>query len=246
MNATKSLAAVSGYLGANITRDDHGLRREISYPAITITRQAGARAITIANRLIERFQATATPEDSPQWSLWEREILKQVLRSSNLPEELEKYFPEEPPSYLGDTVEVIVGLHPSSVEINEKCNQMITNLCRIGHVIIVGRAGNILTRRRPNVLHVRLVGSIERRCRHVMETRKLSEKDALAYIRHEDQQRRNYARLHFNCSNIDDPCLYDITLNTDLLSDDGAARIIETALTTKVPHPIRAQAAATR
>jgi len=45
----------------------------------------------------------------------------------------------------------------------------------------------------------------------------------------EDLARRRYVKQFFN-KNVDDPLLYHLTINTDLLSIDAAARIIATAI----------------
>lgn len=238
MNANKSLPAVGGYLGAQFAHDEHGPRGEFSYPAVTITRQTGARAISIGNRLLERLASHQNIEGEPAWSLWEKQILDHVLRESNLPETLADRFPEEQGSYIEDTIEEIIGQHPSSFVINQKCHELIGNLCRLGHVIIIGRAANLLLARRRNALHVRLVGSESTRAQHLAQIRSMGQRQALAFIKREDLQRQRYARLNFDCPNIDDPHLYDLTLNTDNLDDQAAAAIIEIALQAKVPHPV--------
>lgn len=233
MSAIKSLSAVKGYLGASIQEvPDHDLHERQSYPAITITRQTGARAVTIAEHLLERLHAVQVP-DSPQWTLFEKELIKQVLRHNDLPEDLAKFFPENPRPYIGDTVEEIIGLHPPAIEINEKCHRLVKSLCKRGHVIIIGRCGNILTCDMPSVLKVRLVGSMEVRVGHIMKRRQIDGKEATAYLKKEDSLRRRYAKENFGITDIDNPLYYDVVINTDRLPDLDIAKSLEDLLWAK-------------
>ena len=233
MSAIKSLSAVKGYLGASIQEaPDHDLHVRHNYPSITITRQTGARAVSISEQLIERLHATQVP-DSPQWTLFEKDLIKQVLRRDNLPEDLARFFPEDPRHYIDDTVEEIIGLHPPAIEINEKCHRLVKSLCHRGHVIIIGRCGNILTCDMPSVLKVRMVGSLEVRVQHIMRRQQIDEKEATGYLKKEDTLRRRYAKENFGITDIDNPLLYDVVINTDKIPDLDIAKSLESLLWAK-------------
>ncbi len=238
MNANKSLSAVGGYLGAHVASDGYGPRGENSYPAVTITRQAGARAISVGGCLLKRLSTQPSAEGAPSWSLWENQILEHVLEENDLPQDLVERFPESQGSYIEDTVDDILGHRPSAFVINQKCHELMERLCIAGHVIIIGRAANLLLARCRNALHVRLVGSQKKRVQHLAQSRSIGQRRALAHLKREDLQRERYARLNFDCPNIDEPLLYDLTLNTDELDDHAAAAIIEIALRSKVPQPV--------
>src|SRR5271165_5127822 len=60
------------------------------------------------------------------------------------------------------------------------------------------------------------------RIRHTAEYYQLSETDAAKFVREHDHARRRYVRRYFNAE-IDDPTLYDVTLNTGRLGFDRAA-----------------------
>ena len=101
--------------------------------------------------------------------------------------------------------------------------QTILRLAGLGHTILVGRGASVITARLPNVFHVRLVTPLATRVRHAAEYYHLSEPEAAKLVREQDQARRRYLRRHFNAE-IDDPILYDVTLNTGRL---GFARTAE-------------------
>ncbi len=231
MRATEPLATVKGYLGANIRRGTQ-LPDEEPLPAITITRQMGSRALSIGKQLHERLQAKCLPAQS-NWEIFENDLIGRVLEQSDLPVSLAKYYTERSTTFLDDTIEDIVGLHPTAYTINGKCHQTIVRLCQKGHVIVVGRCGNLLTRNFPNVLHVRLVGSISIRTRHIMKCMQMSLAQATKFVRKEDALRRKYAKENFNRSDVNNPLLYDLVINTDDMPDNAVIDLIEQALAAK-------------
>jgi cytidylate kinase len=58
---------------------------------------------------------------------------------------------------------------------------------------------------------------------------KLSKEAALDLIRREDRGRKRYLKRYFN-TDLNDPLLYHLVVNTDLVSYDEAARIIADAV----------------
>jgi len=75
------------------------------------------------------------------------------------------------------------------------------------------------------VLHVRLVGSVEVRARRLAENRGMTRKSALDFINKEDLGRRRYVKKYFH-EDIDNPQLYHLVLNTDLMSIDEATNTV--------------------
>jgi cytidylate kinase len=122
-------------------------------------------------------------------------------------------------------VEEVLGLHPAGWTLVQHTTQTILRLAGLGHTILVGRGANIITARLPNVLHVRLVAPSATRIRHSAEFYHLSEAEAAKFVREQDQARRRYVRRYFNAE-IDDPTLYDVTLNTGRLGFARAAEAI--------------------
>jgi len=224
-----SLSAVRGYVGANV---QERLRREgvRLLPSIAITRQTGSRAVTIANKLLERLNARSKPDSSKRWRLYEKDLVNYVLRQHGLSESLAKYYPENSTPYVEDALEDIVGLHPSAYTINERCHRAIVDLCQEGHAIIIGRACNFLARDLANTLRIRFVGTPEVRTRHIIKVLNLDQRHAEEHIRNEDTLRKRYARMNFNHSDVDNPQRYDLVFNTDHLPDETIIDLIEIAL----------------
>lgn len=200
-----------------------GLRR-----AITISRQAGSGAHTIAETLAVHLQDLA-PKDAPPWTVFDHNLVEQVLADHHLPQRLAQYMPEDRISELQDSMDELFGLHPSARTLVHQTSESLLRLGSLGHVILIGRGANIVTSRLPGVLHVRLVAPFEQRVAHMQELRKLTRKAARAVVRREDRGRARYLKKYFR-ANIDDPLLYHLVINTGFVSYDAAVKIITEAL----------------
>ena len=129
-------------------------------------------------------------------------------------------------------VEELLGLHPANWTLVQHTTQTILRLAGLGRTILVGRGGNVITASLPNVFHVRLVAPIATRIRHTAKYYHLSEAEAAKFVREQDHARRRYVRRYFN-SEIDDPSLYDVTLDTGRL---GFARTTEAIAQLALQH----------
>jgi cytidylate kinase len=206
--------------------------------AVTISRQAGSGAHAVAEKLADYLQAHA-PNPACPWAVFDRNLVEKVLEDHKLPSHLAKFMPEDRISEVADTMDELFGLHPSSWTLVHKTAETILQLAQLGNVIIIGRGANVITSNLDYVFHVRLVGSLEKRIRHVQEMRQVSAKEAAALIEKEDLGRRRFLKKYFN-KDIDDPLLYHLTINTDLVSYDNAARLIGQAVLLRRSAPAAA------
>jgi cytidylate kinase len=175
----------------------------------------------VGQRLIA---AEKRPATSP-WAVFDANLAKQVLEDHKLPPNLERFMAEDARLPVEAIVEEVLGLHPSGWTLVEHTTQTILRLAGLGHTILVGRGGSVITARLPNVFHVRLVAPLGTRIRHTAEYLHLTEAEAAKFVREKDQARRRYLRRYFNAE-IDDPTLYDVTLNTGRFGFARAAEVI--------------------
>lgn len=238
MKSYFSTTPILGYLKSNAMDAAASPRITGVLPAITISRQAGARGTTIGKCLCERLLEQSDPNASP-WTLLDRNLMTEVLQENQLPEAFAKYLPEDKINLIDAMVGEMVGLHPSLWTIQQQCAQTILRLCHIGHVIIVGRGGNIIAQGMPNVLHIRLVGSLDRRIEHMLHKNGMPQDQAHAYIKTEDNARTRYIQTTFG-KDIEDATLYDAVINTDRCNDEALVKIIMDALQAKCgPPPVQ-------
>jgi cytidylate kinase len=175
-----------------------------------------------------------TPEGSRPWTIFDRDLVERVLEDHELPRRLAEFMPEDRTTEIADTMDELFGLHPSSRMLVRKTAETLLRLAELGNVILIGRGSNIITRNLGFALHVRLVGSVPARVRHVMTYKHVSEEEASEYVHRNDLGRRRYVKKYYG-EGVDDPTLYDLVVNTDRLSYEEAARIIASAALERLP-----------
>ena len=209
------------------------IKREL-YPCITISRQTGAGSKPVCEKLIEIMDDYSEFE-GVKWAFFDRSLIEKILEDHHLPGQISSYMHEGKYKHLTAAVHEMLGLKPAEWTIIHKTTDTILQLARMGNVVIVGRAANIITSKLKNTFHVRLIASLEKRVEHIKSLMNLSEKEALSYIKREDENRKQYLKSYFHVD-IDDPLLYHMTVNTDLLTHKGAAYLIAEAVVLKFSH----------
>lgn len=221
-NFEKCLSYVSSQLAENQEKSGHihvGIR-----PAVTFSRMTGCRMPIIGPGLVD-FLNTHSKDRVIPWTFFDKNLVQKVLEDNNLPASLEKCMPEDKTGVVEDLIGEIFGSDPSHWSLIQKTRKTIHQLCRLGNVIIVGRGSNIITQDLSNMVHVRLIGSFERRVIRMKEALKLNEKEAQAWVKKTDHARQRYVMAHFG-KDIDDPSLYDLVINTDHFKDDMIVAIV--------------------
>ena len=196
--------------------------------AVAVARQTGSGAIRIAEKLAGYLQARLPAEERP-WTVFDKNLINQVLEDHHLPARLARFLPEDRVSYINDMVDEILGLHPPSWVVVRQSTETILRLAELGNVILVGRGANAITSRLPNVLRVHLVGSLERRVARVQARDHLNRAEAVDFIRRQDRGRARYVKTYFH-RDVSDALLYDLTINTDHLSEDEVVRLMGDAV----------------
>jgi cytidylate kinase len=198
-------------------------------PFVTISRQAGAGAETVAGRLAEKLNAGASGEAAP-WTVFDKNLLAKVLEDQELPGELAQHIREDKDTTVQALVGELLGLHPSMWTLFHHTSDTILKLARIGRCIIVGRGGSIITSKLKGGVHVRLVAPEDVRLAHLQTHFQLGAKEAAAYLREHDEGRRRYVKTNFD-RDIDDPLLYDAVLNTGRLGFDATVDLLASLAT---------------
>jgi cytidylate kinase len=192
-------------------------------PIVTISRQRGAEGQAIAFRTAEILSEMS--RGLQPWVVIDKDIAERVIEDHHLPKRISSFFTEEQTLSIEEHVEGILGITvPAATRIKD-LTRTIVNLARLGHVIFVGRAAHVITAKFPRALHVRIIGSIERRVERLAEKKACSRDEAAAEIKMADHQRRHFVSAHFH-TDIDDPTHYDMVFNTDRISVEESARLI--------------------
>jgi cytidylate kinase len=163
---------------------------------ITISRQYGSLGNIVANALGERLG----------YRVVMRELINQAALQAGAPAVALAIIDE-----LG-----LLGISPTQAEYlaySQAVQSVMEDLATAGNVIIVGRAGQVVLRHHPGVLHVRLIAPLELRAERLAERHHISVRAAHAQAVARDRQRRTYLKRFYNID-WDDPLLYDLVINT--------------------------------
>jgi len=218
----------------------HSSHTSNPWRAVTISRQTGSGGHAVGEALAGCLQAVGKDGSTP-WTMFDRNLVEKVLEDHHLPARLARFMPEDRVSEIDDVLEDICGVHPPSATLVDKTAETILRLAKLGNVILIGRGANIVTAKMNDVFHVRLVGSVENRVEYLQKIRRVGRKAALEFIRLEDRGRRRYLKKYFR-KDIDDPLLYHLVINTDLIGHNMAARMIAaTMLSSRLGTVLEAQ-----
>ncbi|MCC7157952.1 MAG: cytidylate kinase-like family protein [Ignavibacteria bacterium] len=196
---------------------------ETIHPFITISREAGTGESSLTARLVDYLSFCERVTDCP-WALFDKNLIEKVNEDYKL-RGINSLLPEEKFSDIQGMFEELFGLHPTKREMVYNINKSILKLAGMGEVVIVGRGGFYITRHLKNGLHVRLIGSLAKRTKHMMDCYELSLKKAEDYVKKEDMKRYDYIKKLFGVD-INDPHNYDIMINTDHIQTDEAIDLI--------------------
>jgi cytidylate kinase len=123
----------------------------------------------------------------------------------------------------------LLQVYPPSQTVIRHTTETILKLASLGNVILIGRGGNVITARLPNIFHVRLVAPLEQRIEHSHESYGMTENRGPQFCLREDLGRERYLK------NISTPTsttrlLYHLIINTGLVGYDNAAKLIGDAM----------------
>lgn len=227
MNNVKALEKTTHYVECQSRLPVEKGGRVVVRPFVTISRQAGAGGITVSEKLAQYLNE----HDSKlcPWTVFDQNLIEKVREEHNLPERFAPYMGEDKINEIDDTLEELFGLHPAKWALVHRTTETILHLGQMGRCILVGRGAHVVTAKFPGGFHVRLIGSLEKRVRHIQEYYDFNRKEAAEFIKKEDRDRAGYVKKYFD-RKIDDPLLYHLVINTDLVSYEDAAKIISAAV----------------
>jgi cytidylate kinase len=203
--------------------------------AITISREYGSGGGEIAARLARRLG----------WHLLDHAVIEQTARELEVYEtEVEKHDEEYVESILSRIQNRIQQFVPTaSTSAGEPSNlasppsatetrayldtmrQIITAAANSGHVVIVGRGGQVLLADERDVLHIRVVAPLKLRVAYVARREGLDLDAARKRVQAKDRARTRYMKTQYHCEH-EDPHLYDLVIDTAMLDLDSAVDLI--------------------
>ena len=107
----------------------------------------------------------------------------------------------------------------------ETTKKLVENVYEAGDAIILGWGGQCILRGKPNTLHVRLVKDDEIKIKEVMKNRNLNHDTAMALIKKDEGDLREYIKHYFN-EDWNAEHLYDLIIDMEKNSVEKAVDLI--------------------
>jgi CMP/dCMP kinase len=180
------------------------------------------------------------------WPVLDHELVQKLAARLRCEEGEVKAMDEHAPSFLERLAAVAVvtapesRMHSSPWKTDPDCvaaaaREVLLEAARSLPLIAVGHGGNCLFRNRHDVIRVRVTAPFDIRVKRVAQRTRVPLPQAVAEVKRRDGDRQQYLQRYYN-SSVNDPCEYDIQINTGAVPLDLASRLV-IALLRPVPAP---------
>ncbi len=190
---------------------------------ITISREYGCSGFEIGKEIIETINKTNTLETP--WAVYDKQVLDRVMEDMGLSSSLTKSLTDDALNSLTNLLQTSFTKFPPQVAVYRKLAETIRLLAAYGRVVIVGRAGNVITRGMKGGYHVKIIASMDYKASNVMRFKNLSRKDAERVVEENTERRVNYIKEFVNFD-VNDPHNYDLIINASKHANAEIANII--------------------
>ena len=200
--------------------------------AVTISRQYGSGGAEIAARLARRLR----------WHVVDHALVERVASELGISQEEAEAYDERSEGVIGQLLNSLQYIYPlylpsaapeaflfDEAASNETVNKMVRAAAAQGHVVIVGRASQVILAGLPDVLHVRIIAPFEQRVATVMRREGLDRHSAEARIRRKEHERARYLERQSR-HKAEEAQLYDLVLKTSRLDLESAVDLICSSL----------------
>jgi cytidylate kinase len=187
-------------------------------PTITVGRETGSGASEVVRKLAEQ-----TGMD-----LFGTQIIQKVAESAKMSTQIIESLDEKEITKRNEWLTAMFERqHLWPDEYLKHLTKVIGTVGRYGNAIIVGRGARFILPA-AETFRIRFVAPIDFRIRYTMQKHQLSRDDAERYIVHRDSERRAFVRKYFH-ADVADPTLYDLLINMESFSVDGAVALVRSA-----------------
>lgn len=189
---------------------------------ITIARQTGCGALHVGEQLASYYGVP----------FYTRQTLRDMAEKKGFLPEMDDFFEERPADELMFAISTDYGSLTGRK--HEKTLEILANMIGDEDCIIIGRCGNYIFRKRPDLVSVFLKGDLNKRVSNIENEEHLSLAQARRYAQEHDDHRKAYHRYHTGLTwgNAND---YDLCLDSCRLTIDDTVRIIEHYVDSTLP-----------
>ncbi len=199
-------------------------------PVLTISRQHGAGGELLGKSLAAKLG----------FEFWDRELLHEMAEHAHVSEKLFESLDEQPRNAIAGIVRSIShSADPGPSDYMYELQRQIRTIAYHGRAVIMGRGGQLIVDP-ANALRIRVIAPLAERVQSVATSRGVSASEATGDIQRIDGAHADFLRQNWN-KDINDPELYDITINLSFLRPDAAAEAIYAAYQERFGSEVRAQ-----
>jgi cytidylate kinase len=198
-------------------------------PFITLSREYGVGAFEVAGKLVETLNSIKKPV--PEWAAYDKELLNKVSEDLGLSKSLADTLTSNARNQLTEFFQTSFSKFPTQVAVYRKLAETVTTMAYNGNVIIVGRAGNVITKGLSNGFHVRMIAPAKWKINRLNQLYGMPVKEAEQAIVKKDKERDSYIREFLKFDNAD-PINYHMVLNMGDMTSEEASKIIAEAMVT--------------
>ena len=196
-------------------------------PFITISREYGCFALDLAEKVRTKLDAGYPgDEEQPQWSILSKEIMDrsaEELRTN--PEKISHIFDGKKKSILDDWMESMnKDYYLPDRRIIDTIKRLMRSYAQEGNIIIVGRAGAVITKDIENSLHIKLIAPFDFRVEKIKRKFHLSDFKAVEQVKMIDRKRNSF--LEFFTKGKNELEFYDFVINCCKYKEDHLAELI--------------------
>ncbi len=200
-------------------------------PLVTISREFGCPAKQIAEKLSKALSV----EFGEEWNWISKEIMEELSKELHLNPSVTKDLSNYEDRKISDYIALLLSsdYYPGESRIKNTMADIIMSFAYQGNVVIVGRAGYLITQHVLHAYHVRLVAPYDWRVDRIAETRKLSYPDAMKYVNEISKKREQFLKFYSNKGTNED--IFNDEFDTSILSDEEiVVKIVENIRERKV------------
>jgi len=196
-------------------------------PFITISRQPGAGAWTLAQQLVDALDAD--DRGGRSWTCWDRELVEKVAAEHHLSQRLIESLEDANHSWFTDFLGSLSFRDEPTVADADKAYARVAGtiraLAQAGRSVIVGLGGVFLTRRMPGGIHLRLVAPLDYRVNFLARLYGISNDQAAVRARDMERNRHAFYKRHWPNETLAADT-FTLTLNTAAIPLAGMIDVV--------------------
>ncbi len=171
-------------------------------------------------------------DEDAKWVACDRKVLEIIMKDMGLSQKMAEALTTTAQGQVAGFFQSTFVSMPPQVAVHRKLAETIRTIAVKGHGIIVGRAGNIITRDISGGFHVRLTAPLDWRVQRICTLTGMKPKQAEKIIQEKNQAREGFYREYLKFESPD-PVHYHMVINNASYSTGEVSRIIMGAMKSK-------------